>query len=119
MKNFDRKIWQEKLTFVAFTASWCGPCRQMEPTLLRFEERMGDRTDVIRIDIDDEHAEPIIHRYNVGSVPTLMFFRRGEMLWRESGAVGYSHLVTVLEELEQYELEGQRYWMRQASSSRM
>lgn len=119
MENFDRTIWQERLTFVAFTASWCGPCRQMEPTLQRFGERMGERTDLLRIDIDDPEAERIICRYHVRSVPTLMFFRRGELLWRESGSVGYSHLVTILEELEQYELEGQRYWMRQASSSQM
>jgi thioredoxin 1 len=42
-------------------------------------------------------------------VPTLMFFRRGEVMWRESGCVGYNHLVTVLEELEQYELVEARY----------
>ena len=49
-----------------------------------------------------------VHRYNIMSVPTLMFFRRGEVLWRESGRVGYDHLVNVLRELEKREQVAQR-----------
>ena len=49
-----------------------------------------------------------VHRYNIMSVPTLMFFRRGEVLWRESGRIGYDHLANVLRELEQREQVGQR-----------
>lgn len=109
MKQFDQKIWQERLTFVEFFASWCGPCKEMEPIIARFSERMGDRTDIVRIDIEDPAYAAVVRRYHIVSVPTLMFFRRGELLWRESGAVGYSHLVTILEELEQYELAGARY----------
>ena len=44
-----------------------------------------------------------MRRYNIVSVPTLMFFRRGEVLWRESGQVDYEHLVNVLNELEKHE----------------
>ena len=108
MKNFDQMIWQEHLTFVEFYATWCGPCKEMEPVIARFKERMSDRTEIVRIDIEDEAFERVVRRYNIISVPTLMFFRRGEVLWRESGAVGYNHLVMILEELEQYELAGQR-----------
>ncbi len=106
MKNFDQIIWQEKLTFIDFYASWCGPCKQMEPIITQFKDRMSDRTDVYRIDIEDPEMLPIVRRYHIVSVPTLMFFRRGEVLWRESGAISYHHLTTILEELEQYELAG-------------
>ena len=107
--NFDQLIWQEKLTLVDFYASWCCPCRQMEPIVQQFKERMHERTDVLRIDIEDATFQHIVRRYNIVSIPTLMFFRRGEVMWRESGCVGYNHLVTILEELEQYELAAQRY----------
>ena len=49
-----------------------------------------------------------MHRYNIMSVPTLMFFRRGEVLWRESGLASYDHLVNVLRELEKREQVAQR-----------
>lgn len=107
MSKFEQMIWQEKLTFVEFYATWCIACQEMEPSIIQFGERMKRRTDLIRIDIDDPTMEAVIHRYHVVSVPTLMFFRRGEVLWRESGAVSYHHLVTILEELEEYELAGQ------------
>ncbi|MDO4758787.1 MAG: thioredoxin family protein [Rikenellaceae bacterium] len=106
MLNFERMIWQERLTFVAFTASWCNRCRQMEPILQRFEERMAARSEFLTLDIEEPTSEPVVRRYHVVSVPTLMFFRRGELLWRESGAVSFHHLTTILEELEEYELAG-------------
>lgn len=104
--NFERKIWQERLTFVVFYASWCTQCRQMEPIVTLFEERMATRADTLRIDIEEPGMQAVITRYHVGSIPALMFFRRGELLWRESGAVSFHHLVTILEELEEYELAG-------------
>ena len=63
---------------------------------------------VYKVDIDDRDMLEIVHRYNIMSVPTLMFFRRGEVLWRESGRIGYDHLANVLRELEQREQVGQR-----------
>lgn len=106
MPKFEQLIWQERLLFVEFYATWCTPCRKMEPIIAQFKERMGHRTDVVRIDIDDSKMADVVRRYHVVSVPTLLFFRRGEVLWRESGAVSYHHLVTILEELEEYELVG-------------
>lgn len=109
MPHFEQLIWQEQLTFVEFYATWCAPCKQMEPIINQFKERMGHRTEVLRIDIDDPAMADIVRRYHVVSVPTLLFFRRGEVLWRESGAISYHHLITVLEELEEYELVGHYY----------
>ena len=81
--DFDKIIWRDALTFVDFF-------------------------DVYKVDIDDRGMLDAVHRYNIMSVPTLMFFRRGEVLWRESGRVGYDHLVNVLRELEKREQVAQR-----------
>ena len=75
----------------------------MRPAVDKFQERMKGRVDVYAIDIDDPEMSEIVRRYNIMSVPTLMFFCRGEVLWRESGRVGYDHLVNVLGELEKRE----------------
>lgn len=103
MKDFDKIIWRDALTFVDFFATWCGPCQMMMPVIDKFQEQMNGRVDVYKVDIDDRDLLEIVRRYNVMSVPTLMFFRRGEVLWRESGRVSYDHLVKVLNQLEKRE----------------
>lgn len=103
MKDFDKIIWRNALTFVDFFAVWCGTCRAMTPEIDRFQKQMNGRADVYRMDIEDPDLLEIVRRYNIVSVPTLMFFRCGEVLWRESGRVDYEHLVNVLNELEKHE----------------
>ena len=106
--DFDKIIWRDALTFVDFFATWCGPCQMMHPAIDKFQREMNGRVDVYKVDIDDRGMLDAVHRYNIMSVPTLMFFRRGEVLWRESGRVGYDHLVNVLRELEKREQVAQR-----------
>lgn len=103
MKDFDKIIWRDALTFVDFFATWCGPCQMMHPVIDKFREQMNGRVDVYTIDIDDRDMIEIIRRYSIRSVPTLLFFRRGEVLWRHSGSIGYEQLKRVLEELEKRE----------------
>lgn len=98
--DFDKIIWREALTLVEFFASWCGPCRTMVPVIDRFRVRMNGRVDIYKADIDDPAMREIIRRYNIMSVPTLMFFCRGEVLWRESSRLDYEQLTNVLDELE-------------------
>ena len=103
MKDFDKIIWRDALTLVDFFAVWCGPCRAMHPVIDQFQKQMNGRADVYRMDIDDPDLAEIVRRYNIMSVPTLMFFQRGEVQWRESGRVDYEHLGNVLDELEKHD----------------
>lgn len=105
--DFDKIIWRDALTFVDFSPH----VRAMPddaPAIDKFQREMNGRVDVYKVDIDDRGMLDAVHRYNIMSVPTLMFFRRGEVLWRESGRVGYDHLVNVLRELEKCEQVAQR-----------
>ncbi|MEG1611854.1 MAG: thioredoxin family protein [Alistipes sp.] len=103
MKDFDKVIWRDALTFVDFFASWCGPCQVMHPVVDKFREQMRGRVDVYKIDIDASEDAEIIHRYNIRSVPTCILFRHGEILWRESGQMTFEHLRNILEEYERKE----------------
>ncbi|MDE7345050.1 MAG: thioredoxin family protein [Alistipes sp.] len=103
MQDLDKIIWRDALTLVDFFASWCGPCRMMHPVIDRFKEQMNGRADVYKIDVDDRQTASFTDRYRIASVPTLIFFRRGEILWRRSGLIGYEELVRVLEQLEKSE----------------
>ena len=98
--DLDKIIWRDALTFVDFFASWCGPCRMMHPVVDRLQKEMNGRLDVYKIDIDDRSMADFVNRYRIASVPTLIIFRRGEILWRQSGAIGYDDLKKVIEKLE-------------------
>jgi thioredoxin 1 len=69
---------------VDFYAEWCGPCKQMAPTLKQLADRTGDKLKIIKIDIDRSRAAA--ESFQIRSVPTLIFFKDGKVVWRQSGA---------------------------------
>ena len=90
MENFNDIINGEGLTLVDFFATWCGPCKMMHPVLEQLKDEMGESIRIIKIDVDKNNG--LAMYYRVQSVPTLMLFRKGEMLWRQSGALPLSAL---------------------------
>ncbi len=103
MKDLDKILWRDALTLIAVTASWCSVCRTMEPVIDRFQEQTNGRADVFRIDSDDRNLAEFLRRYRIDAVPTLLFFCRGEMLWRRSGMISYNQLLTALDTVERYQ----------------
>ncbi len=84
--SFQRLIGDATPVLVDFFATWCAPCRMTAPALDTLKQRLGGALRIIKIDIDNPHNAALVARYGVRSVPTLMLFRQGELLWRESGA---------------------------------
>ena len=89
--SFDELLQDEKLVIVDFWATWCGPCRMLSPLLDEVEEEMADKIVVVKVNVDD--ADEIAMRYRIMSIPTLLFFRNGEMVDRSVGAMPKSALV--------------------------
>ena len=83
MSDFNEIIQQSKPTLVDFFATWCGPCRMQAPILEEVKKTLGDKVNIIKIDIDQN--QPVAQRYNVQSIPTLIVFMGGEALWRAVG----------------------------------
>ena len=94
MENLNEIINGSQLTLVDFFATWCGPCKMMHPVLEQLKEEMGDSLRIIKIDIDKNEA--LMEQYRIQSVPTLMLFRKGDALWRQSGAMSLSDLKKVV-----------------------
>lgn len=91
MEKFNEMINGEQLTLVDFFATWCGPCKMMHPILKQLKEKMGDDIRILKVDVDKNEA--LSMQYRIQSVPTLMLFKKGEMLWRQSGAMSLNDLM--------------------------
>lgn len=96
MENFNEIIASEQLTLVDFFATWCGPCKMMHPVLEQLKAEMGDAVRIIKIDVDKNEA--LCNDYRIQSVPTLMLFRNGKSLWRQSGALAINDLKRIVEQ---------------------
>ena len=83
MNDFNEMIAQSKPTLVDFFATWCGPCKMQAPILEDVKQRVGEKANVVKIDIDKNSA--LAARYHVQSIPTLILFRNGEPVWRAVG----------------------------------
>ncbi|MFY9151499.1 MAG: thioredoxin [Prolixibacteraceae bacterium] len=92
--NFNSIISDSKPVIVDFHALWCGPCKAQGPILKDLATELGDRVRVIKIDVDQNPG--IAGQYQIQSVPTLIVFQNGKILWRHSGVVSKSQLLSVL-----------------------
>lgn len=93
-QSFSQIIKGEKPVLVDFYTDWCGPCKMMTPILKSLKKRMGESINIIKIDAEKNPAAAI--RYQVRGVPTLILFRKGEVLWQQSGVVQVEQLYSII-----------------------
>jgi thioredoxin 1 len=96
MANFQDIIASDTPVLVDFSAEWCGPCKMMPPILKQVKDAMGDKVKIIKIDIDKNPQAA--NAYRVQSVPTLMIFKKGQTMWRQSGVVQAGQLQSVIQQ---------------------
>ena len=94
--NFDEQILaHEGVALVDFGATWCGPCKTMEPLVDELAKEYDGRARIGKVDIDT--AGELAARYGVTAVPTFVVFRAGKVVEQFSGAVPRDVLVKKLE----------------------
>jgi thioredoxin 1 len=82
-QSFQELIQGETPVLVDFYADWCGPCKQQAPILKQLSEQSGDKVRVIKIDVDK--AQAAANQYQIRSIPTMIMFKDGKIVWRQSG----------------------------------
>lgn len=95
METFNDVISGEGLVLVDFFATWCQPCKMMHPVLEEVKSVLGDKIRIIKVDVDKYRDTAAAYR--IQSVPTLILFRKGEMLYRQSGAMSRADLLALLD----------------------
>lgn len=80
---------------VDFFAEWCGPCKTMTPILKQVKDMQGDNMRIVKIDVD-KNRNAAMH-YAIQSVPTLMIFKKGKQVWRQSGVINATELNKIIE----------------------
>ena len=89
--SFQDIITQDVPVLVDFYADWCGPCKMLAPILQQVKTELGNE---LKIDVDKNQS--LAAKYQVRGVPTMILFKQGNQVWRESGVLQAQDLVTII-----------------------
>ena len=92
--NFSELIQSKQPVLVDFFAEWCGPCKAMAPILTEVKRKIGDDVTIIKIDVDKN--QQAAGAYQVQSIPTLMLFKEGKIIWKKVGMASATELEKVI-----------------------
>lgn len=94
MSTFSEIINGEKPVLVDFFAEWCGPCKVMKPVLKELKTKIGDSATILQVDVDK--SPQTAGYYQIQGVPTLILFKKGKPVWRQSGVVSANQLEKII-----------------------
>ena len=89
--TFNDLLQDSRLVIVDFWATWCGPCRMLSPLLDEVEEEMSDKIVVVKVNVDD--ADEVAAQFRIMNIPTLLFFKNGQIVDKTVGAMPKTALV--------------------------
>lgn len=101
-ENFEQTVTSNNIVFVDFWASWCGPCRQFAPV---YEEASSTHPDVVFGKVDTEAEQALASAAQITSIPTLMAFKDGTLVFSQPGALPATALEEVITTVRELDVE--------------
>lgn len=95
--NYSEIVGSDKPVLIDFWATWCGPCRILTPTVDEVAEEFGDKVIVAKCNVDD--AEEVAFRFGIRNIPTLLFLKGGQVMYRSIGIISKSEIESKLNSL--------------------
>ena len=92
--SFNTIINTGTLVLVDFFADWCAPCKMLAPILKQVKEELNDKIKIIKIDVDKNQV--LSTKFQVRGVPTMILFKNGKQLWRQSGVLQKEQILNVV-----------------------
>jgi len=95
MKSDFNSIIKSRIpVLIDFHADWCGPCKMLAPILKQVKAELNDAIKIVKIDVDKNQS--LAAKYQVRGVPTMILFKDGKQLWRQSGVLQKSDIINVV-----------------------
>lgn len=85
LEMYNKTIADNPVVLVDFTATWCGPCKMLAPSLHELEKEMSTQFVLLTVDVDRDR--PVAEHMNIMAMPTLVLYKKGEIQWRNEGLV--------------------------------
>ena len=101
-EKFNETITDNEIVLVDFWASWCGPCRAFAPTFAASSEK---HPDVVHAKVDTETEQQLAAAADIRSIPTLMAFKKGKLVFNQAGALPAAALEELVQRVKEFDID--------------